>query len=258
VLADLQARRSASKDIVAYRELGFYGRLGNQLWQIAGTFGIANRHAAEARFPDWPYLDRFCVPSRHFSTLIPRGADAWAIPRHLPEQFRYYLQDIGLWWHIQRRIRRYFAPSKASRSEMERKFADLLRIPNKTALHVRRGDYVRLYENHPPATEDYYRMAIERLGETSIVVFSDDMEWCREHIGWAKPIRYIDGNEDHEDLFLMTQCQHHIIANSSFSWWGAFLSRNRSPIYPTKWYGPAHAIIDPTLMFPDGWVGIDA
>jgi hypothetical protein len=102
------------------------------------------------------------------------------------------------------------------------------------------------------------RAAVDRVAGTNIVVFSDDIAWCRENLRWAKPVAFVEGNTDYEDLFLMANCEHHIIANSSFSWWGAFLSADRNPIYPVRWYGPGFRDIDPTPMFLDGWVGIDA
>lgn len=254
----LKARLVYPGGIVVYPELGYYGRLGNQLWQIAGTLGIAASRRAEPRFPDWAYLDKFCVPAEHFTTVTPPGAIAWAIPENLPKQFRYYLQDLNLWSHIESRIREYFKPSLQSRAAMEEKFAELIRLPNKTAVHVRRGDYITLADHHPPASVAYYRAAIDTLGETNVLVFSDDIFWTRENLGWTKPMAFVEGNEDYEDLFLMSCCEHHVIANSSFSWWGAYLSKNPRPIYPRRWYGPAHSVIDASLMFPDRWIGIDA
>lgn len=246
------------QEVILFKELGHYGRLGNQLWQIAATMGIAATRGGEAHFPDWPYRQHFSVPARHFSTVTPPGEDAWALVPHLPHPGMYYLQDLALWHQIERRVRRYFRPSAATLAEMKPKFAELLALPRKTAVHVRRGDYVRLADHHPPATEDYYRRALEMLGETNVVVFSDDVEWCREHLAWARPAAFVEGNSDYEDLFLMTRCRYHVIANSSFSWWGAFLSDNREPIYPVRWFGPSHAQLDPSLMFPDRWIGIDA
>jgi hypothetical protein len=116
------------------------------------------------------------------------------------------------------------------------------------SLHIRRGDYV----TNPMANAvhgvlhlDYYLNAIEllvkRLGERfRIVVFSDDIEWARHKLNCNQPLYFISGSTvtPHEDLHMMASCDHHIIANSSFSWWGAWL--NPSPkkvvIAPKNWF----------------------
>jgi hypothetical protein len=246
---------------VAFRELGLFGQLGNQLWQIASTLGIADSRGAEARFnDDWGYRRQFSVPGLHFQDADGPELYARSLALHIPPPFRVAMQDLQLFRQIEPRIRSYFAPNPPTYAALEEKFSELLKVPNKTAMHVRRGDYLVHPENHPVATQAYYRAGIERLGETNIVVFSDDIDWCRRNLGWARPLAFVEANTDFEDLFLMTLCQHHILANSSFSWWGAFLSDDLHPIYPLRWYGPSlHGLgIDQSLMFTDDWIGIDA
>jgi hypothetical protein len=245
---------------ITYRNLGAkgYGLLGNQLWQVAGTLGLAATYETEARFPRWRYRDRFSVPADRFSAVRLGGRDASTIPQHIPGAHRMYLQDPGLWLHMEPTIRSYFALRPDHRTALEHKFSSMLAIPDKTALHVRRGDYLQLPERHPVPSQAYLQTAVERVAGTNIVVFSDDVPWCRENLRWAEPVLFMEGNADYEDLFLMAACDHHIIANSSFSWWGAFLSANPHPMYPTHWYGPDAGSVDPTLMFLEQWVGIDA
>ncbi|HEY8740185.1 MAG TPA: alpha-1,2-fucosyltransferase [Candidatus Dormibacteraeota bacterium] len=245
--------------VIAYPVLGEFGQLGNQLWQIAGTLGIAATLRANVDFPQWSYRELFSVPDHYFGNQPPLWQDSRGFVSSMKPNFTHYLQDYSLWRHIDQRVRRFFSPSPAAQARMEEKFAELLRVPNKTALHVRRGDYLRHPGNHPVPTEQYYRAAVERLPRTNIVIFSDDIEWCRENLAWTNPVQFVDGNADHEDLFLISQCKHHVIANSSFSWWGAFLSRNRRPIYPRPWFGDELMAqgVDPTLMFPTTWIGLD-
>lgn len=244
---------------IVHRDLGgqYRGHLGNQLWQIAGTLGIAATLNANARFPDWPYKDRFSIPNGFFSTEPLVGWDAEIFALHIAQRHRPFLQDPALWRHIEPTIHDYFAPGEQTRVDLESKFAEILAIPAKTALHVRRGDYLDQPDRHPTPSERYFRAAVEVLSGKNIVVFSDDIDWCREHLSWARPTLFMEGGADYEDLLLMTRCEHHIISNSSFSWWGAFLSRDRKTIFPRRWYGPEYRDADPTLMFLDGWVGID-
>jgi hypothetical protein len=131
-------------------------------------------------------------------------------------------------------------------------------------LHVRRGDYAT-----DPATERfhglaplaYYEQAVGRLTQTvtdpHFFVFSDDPAWVREHLRLTRPATYMTHNgadKDYEDLRLMASCRHHIIANSSFSWWGAWLARSPEQIViaPAKWLNePA---IDTTGATPPAWI----
>ncbi len=119
---------------------------------------------------------------------------------------------------------------------------------NSVSLHVRRGDYVSLSSAnkwHGVCSIGYYETAIkqiqETLGSPVFFVFSDDIGWCKENIhfpDWIEAL-YVDynGNAGHEDMRLMYSCSHHIIANSSFSWWWAFLGRNPDKVIiaPKKW-----------------------
>jgi hypothetical protein len=245
--------------VIVYPELGKRGRLGNQLWEIASTLGLGATHGQAVRFPDWSYRPQFRIPGRYFASGSEvRGVDATTLAPHIAERHRPYLQDASLWLHIEPTIRRYFAPSAGLRQQLQQKFADFMGLGPKTAVHVRRTDYVTDRGRFPPLPGAYYRAAIERSAGTHLVVFSDDLAWCRRHLAWARPTMFMDGNADYEDLFLMASCDHHVIANSSFSWWGAYLSADRSPIFPTRWYGPVYADIDATLMYLDGWIGLDA
>ncbi|MGB9927471.1 MAG: alpha-1,2-fucosyltransferase [Methanosarcina sp.] len=115
------------------------------------------------------------------------------------------------------------------------------------SIHIRRGDYV----SNPTTSQyhgflglEYYqkamRLMLEKVGNPHFFVFSDDPEWASENIKTNCPITYIEHNgvKNYEDLRLMSTCKHHIIANSSFSWWGSWLSINEEKIViaPKKWF----------------------
>ena len=128
------------------------------------------------------------------------------------------------------------------------------------AVHVRRGDYV----TDPGARDflgtlplDYYSSAAElvrrRAPDAHFFVFSDDPDWCRAHLRLGGPTTFVDHNEGRGalDLRLMTLCRHHVIANSSFSWWGAWLARPEGQIVvaPRRW----GAASDAGDVVPDRW-----
>ena len=135
---------------------------------------------------------------------------------------------------------------------------------NSVSIHIRRGDYVAdptMYTSHGTCDIDYYNRCVESLTEkvkdTSFFVFSDDPQWSRDSLKLQYPAIFVDHNDmehGYEDMRLMSQCKHNIIANSSFSWWGAWLNNNENKIVlaPEKWFAKKTYIIND--MIPVQWV----
>jgi glycosyl transferase family 11 len=217
--------------------LGDYGRLGNQLFQIAGTIGIAGRMNARAVFPrQWGYRKYFSLADELFADRITtaRCDQAWPLAIGIDSTARVYLQDLGLWGAGLEATRRLLQPSAFAQEATARRCAELLALPSKTALHIRRGDYLT-DGSHRPCPPSYYEQAVELIRaedpSTQLLVFSDEIDWCRRNLA-LPDAHYVGGNPDWVDLTFMSHCEHHICANSTFSWWGAFLSRNPNPIVP--------------------------
>lgn len=132
------------------------------------------------------------------------------------------------------------------------------------SLHFRRGDYVtnaNAAAHHGTASLDYYAAAIGAIG-TRVVsprffVFSDDQSWVKRNLIIDFPVTYVEGNgaeKAYEDMRLMSSCKHHIIANSSFSWWGAWLGANPDKIViaPRQWFQGGDA--DTRDLLPEEWL----
>ena len=122
------------------------------------------------------------------------------------------------------------------------------------AVHVRRQDYVGLQHFHGLPSIDYYREAIAHIRShagrhLNVLVFSDDRRWCQENF---PPDCTIMAGNKYEDLALMSSCDYAVIANSSFSWWGAWLSRQRMVVAPSRWFSDPS--IDYSDIVPDRWV----
>ena len=133
------------------------------------------------------------------------------------------------------------------------------------SIHVRRGDYI----NNPSASAhhgispvDYYSNAIQymssRVKSVKFFVFSDDLEWCKQMLPLPKDSVFVSGNEGcmaYEDIRLMKNCKHNIIANSSFSWWGAWLNVNNDKIViaPKQWFANKEANAE-TEIVPQEWI----
>lgn len=134
---------------------------------------------------------------------------------------------------------------------------------NSVAVHVRRGDYLELDEIYGGiCTENYYHSAVsymeKKLKNPHFFVFSNDLQWCKSFFGTDKSFFYVDVNDwnhGYLDLYLMKNCQHNIIANSSFSWWGAYLNdhSDRIIISPKRWIN--NCISEDII--PSEWIRID-
>lgn len=130
------------------------------------------------------------------------------------------------------------------------------------SLHVRRGDYVsdtKTNAAHGLCSLEYYRAAVLHIAKhverPKFFVFSDDIAWVKTNLKIDYPCRYVDHNlgaESYNDMRLMSLCRHHIIANSSFSWWGAWLNprADKLVIAPRKWFANESDTKD---LLPIGW-----
>lgn len=152
------------------------------------------------------------------------------------------------------------APSAANAEWLQR-IGDSLSV----SIHVRRGDYV----SNPAANKfhgtcglDYYERAIADIrarvdGEPVFFVFSDDPDWTRDNLNFAGCVQHFirdnDAATNYEDLRLMAACRHHIIANSTFSWWGAWLNprADKTVIAPARWFAETR---DTSDLLPQEWV----
>jgi hypothetical protein len=135
---------------------------------------------------------------------------------------------------------------------------------NAVSLHVRRGDYVsdpETQKNHGLLPLEYYQKAKEiisqKIKDPLYFVFSDDLDWCRNNLTMPPGTIFFMG-KDYEDLTLMRNCQHNIIANSSFSWWGAWLNDNPEKIViaPKQWFANEDINNQTKNFVPEGWIRI--
>lgn len=268
-----------SEVMITFASLQNQGRLGNQLWQIASTVGVARRVNDVPIFPEWIYQPYFNVPSEFFSLEPPLAiSNVQNFVKYLPPEAIDYLQDYSLWSSISREIQNYFSPSQVVLDEFKKdQYAEFLELPRPIlSVHVRRGDNANEGEwkadYHPLRPMSYYHEAIKQYegNISSMVIFSDDPSWCKHAFNDYQFAYIFEGGspspKEHEpeyksfiptdwiDFFAMVQCDYHIISNSTFAWWAAYLgSDGKSVTYPSPWFGPALSMINADLMFPDHW-----
>ncbi len=145
------------------------------------------------------------------------------------------------------------------------KYEDLLKLISNTqsvSIHIRRGDYVENLKTasiHGICSLNYYKKAVNYiqkvLGDIEVFVFSDDLDWVKENLFLDVPVHFMDNINDPEiDLFLMSSCKNQIIANSTFSWWAAWLNPNKEKIViaPNRWFrDESRTSID---IIPNSWI----
>ena len=132
------------------------------------------------------------------------------------------------------------------------------------AIHVRRGDYVGAQNFKDICTFDYYKLAIKKILELidspSFFIFSNDINWCKSNISpllGESQVEYVDGNKGKDspwDMFLMSKCEAQILANSSFSWWSAFLNeRANTIVVPSRWINRSNNVD----LYKESWIKIE-
>ena len=159
-----------------------------------------------------------------------------------------YWQSEKYFQSIDKEIREIFK-FKVPLQEENLKIAEQMQAESSVSIHIRRGDYV----TNPSSAKlhggvcdlEYYKRAINliksRISNPSFYIFSDDKDWVKENIRIEGKLTYVNwnfGEDSYKDMQLMSLCKHNIIANSSFSWWGAWLNPNPDKIViaPSKWF----------------------
>lgn len=183
------------------------------------------------------------------------------------ERLRYPVYMVGYW-----QTERYFAWDRARLlqdltlrpgSTADPGWEQKIRDSNSVSLHVRRGDYVSnptAAQRHGTCDIAYYQHAIclllQQQPDLEVFVFSDEPQWAADHMRLPAPIHIVDANSPDQgylDLELMRSCRHHVLANSSFSWWGAWLCKHPGQIVyaPGSWF--ANPGIDASDIIPSHW-----
>lgn len=228
--------------MITYSKLGHArrGRLGNHLFQIASTIGLGLKYGHDRTFPDWPY-------NQYFEKPLPTGGrfEAWELPekaftfqeedklKDRTENFDVdgWRQSEKYWEGQEWYIRSQFTFTRELQKKVRQRFRKALSRPA-IAISVRRGDFVG-NPNYYQLPVRYYLLAlfegIPDWEQHNVIIFSDDLAWCRIHFEGVPGISFAEGT-DIEQLCLMSMCQHFIISNSTFSWWGAWLGEKDGSI----------------------------
>ncbi len=263
--------------MLAFNHLGKLGRLGNQMFQYASLRGIAANRGydfgvAPSAFSDlWQehqLFEVFELPNlqRNNIKYLDGGYAPIAKEKHFEFDELLFMQcpnDVSLWGFFQ--SEKYFQNIADSiredftfRSHILEPCRDMMMgVGDAVSLHVRRTDYTT-DPNHTALSIKYYEKALSHFPEdATVIIFTDDQEWCQQQELFA-PDRFMiaEKNPNSVDMCLMTLCKGHIIANSSFSWWGAWLSQSNKVVAPNVWFGPSNQHKTTKDLLPSRWTVI--
>ena len=282
--------------MLAFNQIGNLGRLGNQMFEYAALRGIAAKHGFEWCIPPYNsnsienYSLHFCFKMEDVkdeNLITPQYG-------YIQERFFHYDEELvekcpdnvslhgffqseKYFKHIEDVIRKEYTfhdehlePCKEMMESLEGKEPIMLHVrrgdPNLTDARGFKWSYTQCGSMHPVQPLEYYERALAEFDdEQPVIVFSDSPEWVEEQEFFSgdrfmvsKPTdKYADGSyTPYADLCLMSLCSHAIIANSSLSWWGAWLisNPNKKVIAPKMWFGPAYADKDTKDLYCPDWI----
>lgn len=250
------------------------GGLGNQMFQYAAGRALANRDRARLVLDTSPLrakgdhtprtyglhayriqaeVDILPAEALERIALLDEGAAAGRWPRKVHRQTRLvgHWQSEAYFSDIRPLLLRDFQLADAPSPYVAEIAGRIHEAPEPVSVHFRRGDYVSLpaaARFHGTCSIEYYRTAIDRLtqrlDQTDLFVFSDDPQWVRDNAGLPDGSTIVDCDRSTpaQDIWLMSLCRHHVLANSSFSWWGAWLSLAEGiTVAPSRWFLDANA-----------------
>ena len=231
------------------------GRLGNKLFIIAACKSIADKQNTNFCLPQWKY--------GHFFKNIPVGDIPSIHSIYTEPKFTYTPIDIDC-TSKNVSLNGYFQSDKyfSNKNDIIRLFeiynVELppIKYSDYIAIHVRRGDYLKVSHVHNNlCNTKYYENAINLTNHNKFIVFSDDITFCKSYFAKFidKTFIYTENTTELQDLYAMTLCKGNIIANSSFSWWGAYLNKNGIiNIMPREWF--TNDCIDSSDLCPIDWI----
>lgn len=230
------------------------GRYGNQMFQVAATVALAKKYNVEYTIPKWDYSKYFNGPFNEVERDQCKGrlieeplfnfVEHWPITANENFDLKGYFQSEKYWSHCKDEIRSMFTFKLDFIKQVKTQFIksnENLFDKEVIGISVRRGDYLSNV-NYFCLTVNYYMTALfeqfPNWRDCNIIMFSDDIPWCRTNFDTLPSVYFSENNSDIEDAALLSLCDHYILANSTFSWWGAWIGEK-----------PHSKIVRPNCLF---------
>lgn len=252
--------------MISFNEFGNLGRLGNQMFQYAALRGIASKYNYEYCLPPRDYVGTIDPNVKFSDTTI---FETFKLPNcerlitNYPthyEQTQYQLDNF--FWnecvddinfhgffqtekyfkHVENEIRDSFVFFDQILEPSKKQFELMFGNDDVISLHFRRTDYLKYSDVYKVHGIEYAKKALRNFDDhIPVIIFSDDVDWCKEQ-DYFKSSRFIisENNSTSVDLCLQSLCSHHILSNSTFSWWGSWLAKSKKTVAPKNWFAETH------------------
>lgn len=261
-----------------------YGRLGNNLFQIATAYSLAKSKNQECYFlidKDicnlYNFLDKFRTnvlrniydkiidinDIKDKCTIIKEESYFYKDLSNTPDNVILdgYFQSYK--YFDKKVITELFKPTDSIINEIYNKYPQI-KSERLTGINVRRGDYLSILDKYPLCLMNYFKLAAGNVyNETDIfIICSDDIAWCKKNFGesfFNKPVIYVENQEIHIQFYTLTLCKNIIISNSTFSWWAAYLNKNENckVFCPKSWYfGYDSSRLSAKDLIPPSWIKV--
>jgi len=282
--------------MIGYNLIASPGRLANQMFKYAALKGIAKNMGYEYCIPpSYPIIEKnkllyktttkyLLKRNKHnhklFSAFQMKSLNKVQINYLSSDEliqeksfefdeeiFNNCPDDINIWGFFQ--SEKYFSNVRESilddfsfkKKFREKAKLELRRFESPISIHIRRSDYLT-NENHSPLGVDYYDSAISNYPKNStFLIFTDDVSWVKNQKLFKQNNMFVMSEllkNNYLDLCSMTMCDSHIIANSSFSWWGAWLSKQKKVIAPKYWFKNSKLeYLNTKDLIPSNWIKVD-
>jgi hypothetical protein len=252
------------------------GRLGNQMFEIANVYAQSLRHNRSFRlttknetgdqtlyknsiFRKLEFIPDAHVENMHFINGTYHYTE-YKPHETLPTAFYGYYQSEKFFKDYSENIKWLYEPTEEFIKKAHENYPEL-KQDNTVAIHVRRGDFTIQTSTFPLVTKEFIEEALKHVTDkTYCFIISDDILWCKENIK-GKNFIYTDYIDAAEALWFMSLCKNFIISNSTFSWWGAYLSKEKDKkvIHPSTWFGPGFAPVEKWNskdVYCENWISI--
>lgn len=247
--------------MITCQSLGLNGRFGNQMFQYATLYALGKdlQYTFGVPYNTKSPNDKlnFCLPEC-FDLSAKDSSSFIFTSVYIETEFFYQKEiknildgtDIRGYFQTEKYFKKYKNDLKTKefkfKDNIQKKANDILKNKSNEliSVHMRLTDYLHLQNCHPICSDSYYNSALELLPKNAdIILFSDDVHLAKEKLkNLNRKITFIGTDDKFVDMCLMTMCNYHVIANSSFSWWGAWLSDSKKIIAPKQWFGMSPSV----------------
>lgn len=259
--------------MIGFNNLGNHGHLGNQMFQYAALRGIAANNGYDWCIPPKEHFgksynlrssiyDCFKLNSLNNIAIITGSTVNEPHFQYSKNLFDHCPDHVNLYGFFQ--TEKYFENIKDEilndfdfHDDIKKSaisFMNSCGTSETVSIHLRRTDYVDKKEFHVPPSLEYYKNAMSIFENVKFIIFSDDIEWCKnQKIFQSSDIIFSSTNDAYIDLCIMSMCKHNIIANSTYSWWASYLNNNKEKkvVAPNRWFGTP---IDTSDLYVKKWI----